>query len=214
MTEIDVDIESGEVRAIDLADIVAGKTLISGPARLMGWSVRDSGPQNATETQGQVLSPGAGAVVATLAGIAAADYDIRWQVQLIGAAAAADQNNFALFFGATQLLTSENAGAAGIYPQTQIEQYGGFGANIVVKTIGAGTVGVTYVAQLSGVLRSVSGPVLQLQDDGHEIAEIGAPIFAVDSKWFGPSGIKIRGSLRTIVNVGQVSGALYLRYER
>lgn len=214
MSELEIAIDAGVVQAIDLADIVNGKTLISGPARLMGWSVRDSGPQNATETEGQLVSPGAGATIATLAGIAAADYDIRWQVQLIGAAAAADQNNFALFFGATQLLTSENAGAAGIYPQTQIEQYGGFGANITVRAIGAGTVGVTYVAQLSGVLRSISGPVLQLQDDGHEIAEIGCPIFAVDSKWFGPSGIKVRGSLKTVVNVGQMSGALYLRYER
>lgn len=214
MTEIDINVETGRIHAIDLADIIAGRILITGPASIVGWSVRDSGPQNHTETFGQVLSPGAGAVIATLTGFAAADYDVRWSVQLEGAAAAADQDNFALFFGATQLLTSQNLGAAGIYPQQQIAQYGGFGANVIVKSIGAGTVGVTYTAQITATLRSVSGPVLQVQDDNREICEIGCPIFAVDTRYFGSGGIPIRGSLKTVVNVGQMSGALYLRYDR
>jgi hypothetical protein len=214
MTEIQVDVEYGKVYAVDLAAIANGALIVGGPADLMGWSVRDFGLENNQEAFGSVVSPGAGTVIAQLPAIQQADYEIRWQVQLIGAAAAADQDNFGLYAGATLLVTSLNPGAAGVYPQTQTAFYDQFGQALSIKAIAAGTVGVTYAAQFSIVPIGFAGPVLQLQDGNQELAEIYCPIFGADTRWFGPSGIRVNGTMKKVVNVGVLAGAIYVRYSK
>lgn len=214
MSELSIDIEIGHVRAIDLASLQASGQVIAGPARLMGWSVRDAGLENNQENYGSAVAPAAGATIASLPAIQQADYDIRWQVQLVGGAAAADQNNFGLYAGAALLMTSENPGAAGTYPQTQVAFYDEFGQGLAVKAIGAGTAGVTYTAQISIIPRDFAGPILQLRDGNSELAEIYSPVFGADTKWFGPSGIRVYNQIRTLVNVGALAGAIYIGYER
>jgi hypothetical protein len=212
MTELDIEVSIGPVRAIDIASLVTGGVVISGPARLMGWSVRDAGLENNQSVYGSVIAPAAGAVIVQAPGLAQADYDIRWQVELTGAAAAGDSNNFGLYAGATLLLTSENAGAAGVYPQTPTTFYDEFGQVLAVKAIGAGTAAVTYAAQMALTPRDVAGPILQLRDGNSELAEVYSPVFGAATQWFGPSGIRIHNQIKPLVNVGTLLGAIYIAY--
>lgn len=211
---MDVDIETSRVLAYDLAALSSGNAVVSGPARLMGWSVRDAGLENNQENFGSVVAPAAGTVIAQLPAIQQADYTISWQVQLIGAAAAADQDNFGLYAGAVLLETSQNAGAAGVYPQTQTAFYDEFGQALAVKAIGAGTAGVTYSAQINIVPIGFAGPIVQLQDGNQELAEVYSPIFGADTRWFGPSGICVMNQIKVTVNVGKLAGAIYVKLER
>lgn len=211
---MDVDIETSRVLAYDLAALSSGNAVVSGPARLMGWSVRDAGLENNQENFGSVVAPAAGTVIAQLPAIQQADYTISWQVQLIGAAAAADQDNFGLYAGATLLETSQNAGAAGVYSQTPAAFYDEFGQALAVKAIGAGTAGVTYSAQINIVPIGFAGPIVQLQDGNQELAEVYSPIFGADTRWFGPSGICVMNQIKVTVNVGKLAGAIYVKLER
>lgn len=214
MTYVDVDVETGRVLAYDIAAMSSGNAVVSGPARLMGWSVRDAGLENNQENFGSVVAPAAGATIAQLPAIQQADYNISWQVQLLGAAAAADQNNFGLYAGGALLITSQNAGAAGVYPQTPIAFYDEFGQALAIKAIGAGTAGVTYTAQLAITPIGFAGPVLQLQDGNQELAEVYSPIFGGDTRWFGPSGICVMNQIKATVNVGKLAGAIYVKLDR
>lgn len=214
MTEIDVSFEYGKVYAVDLATLANNQQITGGPCDLMGWSVRDAAFETNQQASGSVVAPAAGAAIASIASVQTADYNINWQVQLTGAAAAADLNNFGLFAGVTQLIASENAGAAGVYPQPSLAFYDKLGAAIAIKAIGAGTAGVTYTAQLTIVPQAVAGPILQLQDGNQEFAEIGAPVFATDTKWFGPGGIRVNGTLKVVQNVGFLAGAIYVRFHK
>lgn len=104
-------------------------------------------------TTGAVTSVGAAGVITSQV-LAAGTYNLQWQVQLVGAAAAADANNFQVTVGATQVAVSQNSGAAGTYPQPSLTiVIPAGGATVAIKSIGAGTVGVTYGAQLTTALQ-------------------------------------------------------------
>lgn len=105
---------------------------------------------DALETEGRVVAPAAGAAIATVA-LTGGDWQVWWEVQLDGAAAAADENNFGLYSGANLIATSVNPPAAGgpYLQNPQTAQIAFSGANLAVKAIGAGTAGIGYTASLS-----------------------------------------------------------------
>lgn len=105
---------------------------------------------DALEAEGRVVAPAAGAAIATVA-LTGGDWQVWWEVQLDGAAAAADENNFGLYSGANLIATSVNPGAAGgpYLQNPQTAQIAFNGANLAVKAIGAGTAGIGYTASLS-----------------------------------------------------------------
>lgn len=214
MSELEVDISWGWIRAIPVVASTDGMLLLSGPARVTGWSFREAGDPTGQEVEGQVVSPGAGATIAQIVPASGAVYSITWSVQLIGAAAAADQDNFGLFRGGTQLDTSLNPGAAGVYAQSQVTDNDLFGLTYAVKAIGAGTAGVTYAAQMSIAPISGAVAIAELQDGNQPLAEISLGPGGVDTRHFGPHGIVIMNQVKLHLITGNLTGALYAVYER
>lgn len=214
MSVLEVEVSAGRIRAIPVIAPASGYVVLAGPAELMGWSFRESGAETGLSTEGQVVSPGAGTVVAQLATVPVGVYTISWEVELIGAAAAADANNFGLYAGATLLSTSLNAGAAGQYPQTPVQYSLTSAQTLAVKAIGAGTVGVTYAAQLDTSPVTAGQSVLELQDGNQPLAEISAGIAGSLSQWFGPEGITIANVIKCNPVIGQMTGAVFVRFGR
>lgn len=117
MTEIEIDISVGHVRAIPVPSPVAGQVVLAGPGRLMGWSMRENGAESALANEGSVLAPAANAAIVSLPVVPAGLYNYTWTVSLTGAAAAADVNNFAFINGFATVNISLNPGTAGVYLQ-------------------------------------------------------------------------------------------------
>lgn len=214
MTEIDVSLGPGLVRAIPWPSVSGGGQLLAGPGRLFGWSFRESGAEAAFETEGSAVAPGVGVTIAQIAGVPAGLYIASWETQLIGAAAAADQDNFALFAGAAQLSTSLNAGAAGQYPQTAVQFSNPVSQVIAVKAIGAGTAGVTYAAQLSLTPVITGQALLELRDGNSVLGEISAATAGELTAWFGPQGIAFFNGIAAVALAGNMVGAVYAYYDR
>lgn len=214
MSDLEIEVSLGRIRAIPAVNPPNGAVLLAGPGELMGWSFRESGAETGLSTEGQVVSPAAGATIASIANVPIGVYQIAWEVQLLGAAAAADQDNFALLSGATQLGVSLNAGAAGQYPQTGVQFSVPAVSTIAVKAIGAGTVGVTYAAQLAVTPVTAGQALLELQDGNQPLAEISAGIAGSLSQWFGPEGIRFYNQIKCVPIVGTMTGAVYARFGR
>jgi hypothetical protein len=214
MSDLEIEVSLGRIRAISAIAPVSGTILLAGPGELMGWSFRESGAETGLSTEAALVSPGAGATIASIANVPAGVYTISWSVQLIGAAAAADQDNFQLFSGATLLSTSLNAGAAGQYPQTAVQFSLTSQQTIAVKALAAGTVGVTYAVQLSVVPVTAGQAVLELQDGNNPLCEISAGIAGSLTQWFGPEGVRFYNQIKAVPLVGQMSGAIYARFGR
>lgn len=212
MTEIDVEIGLGPVRAIPVTPPVNGQILLAGPGRLMGWSFREAGFDQPQSNEGQAVAPAAGATIVQIANPAGDNYTVQWSVQLIGAAAAADQDNFALFVGATQLETSLNAGAAGQYPQTPVGNNNQFGSAYAIKAIGAGTAGVTYAAQLAVTPVAQTQAAIELQDGNQPLTEIAVAHNGAETRWFGPQGIYFCNRIQVAVITGNLTGVVYAQF--
>lgn len=214
MSELEIEVSLGRIRAIPAIAPVSGTVLLAGPGELLGWSFRESGAETGLSTEASLVSPGAGATIASIASVPVGVYTISWETQLIGAAAAADQDNFALFSGATQLAVSLNAGAAGQYPQTTVQFSLTSAQTIAVKAVGAGTVGVTYAAQLAVTPVTAGQAVLELRDGNQPLCEISAGIAGSLSQWFGPEGIRFYNQIQAVPIAGQMTGAIYARFGR
>ncbi len=214
MDEWEITVAHGPVRTIPVLSPLAGGVVLSGPARLHGYSFREAGFSAPSESEGAVVAPAAGAIITSVVPAGSGTYQIAWTVELVGAAAAADLNNFGLYAGATLLETSLNAAAAGQYPQVSVEHVNPFAVTYAVKAIGAGTAGVTYAAQLA--IQPITGVLatLELQDNGNAIAEISAGTGQVDTKWFGDVGIHVRGLVKTNPIAGFMTGVVYAAYHR
>lgn len=212
MTEVDVILNAGPVRAIPLSPALSGAVILTGPARLMGWSVRESGFEVPAEAAGSQAAPAAGTVIATIAPAGGAQYAIAWTVTLEGAVAAADRDNFGLYRGATLLTASANPAVAGEYVQDTVIDNDVFASAYSVKAIGAATAGTTYDAQIT--IQPVAGAeaVLELQDGNQPLAEISVPYLGTSTAWFGPGGVHVRGIVRTSVVSGALTGAIYAVY--
>lgn len=214
MSSLEVEVSLGHIRAIPVINPAAGQLVLAGPGELMGWSFRESGAETGLETEGQIVSPAAGATVASIANVPAGVYNISWSVQLIGAAAAADQDNFVLVAGATNLEVSLNAGAAGQYPQAGVQVNLTSVQTVAVKAVGAGTAGVTYAAQISVVPATTGQAVLELQDGNQPLAEVTAGTAGSLSQWFGPEGIRFYNRIQCQPVAGQMTGVVYARFGR
>lgn len=214
MSELEIDISYGHVRAIPVPSPVAGQVVLAGPGRLMGWSFRENGAETFTAVEGSVVSPAASQAIVTTGPLGAGLYLLKWQVQLIGAAAAADQDNFQLrAFGLN--FNGENAGAAGIYPQPDTEaQNTGAATTISVIAIAAGTVGVTYVAQISVIPVSPLQAILELRDGNQALAEIGVGQGLDQTRWLGPLGVKFMNQIMLNPVQGSMTGVIFASFHR
>jgi hypothetical protein len=166
------------------------------------------------ENAGQVTSPGAGATICSVPIIAGVTYDYQWTVELTGAAAAADVNNFELLNSGAGVAPSLNPGAAGVYPQA-----GGRFVCIVtgvarVEALAAGTVGVTYGAQLSVVPTNSVDAVVEFQDGNNPLGESTVPANGTDSHTFMSDALKVRNQIKLHVVSGAVTGAVYARFAK
>jgi hypothetical protein len=214
MSDLEIEVSLGRIRAIPAVNPASGSILLAGPGELMGWSFRESGAEAGLSTEASLVAPAAGATIASIANVPVGVYSISWEVQLIGAAAAADADNFQLFSGATLLMTSLNAGAAGQYPQTPVQFNLTSQQTIAVKALGAGTAGVTYAVQLSVVPVTTGQAILELQDGNNPMCEITAGTAGLLTAWFGPEGIRFYNQIKAVPIVGQMSGAIFARFGR
>lgn len=190
------------------AQASAGTVLCAGPKRLFGWSILSVGVDS-TQNTGQVVSPGIGTTIASVTGLPAGDYSVTWTVELVGAAAAADQNNFQLNNGAAAVLASDNAGAAGSYNQPGVIIPVAAGGTVSVVAIAAGTVGVTYRAQLVVTLLA-GGAIGNVLDGAQNVGVISTGPDLVDVQWMGDKGIYIGTSVAIQATVGKLSGCIYV----
>lgn len=209
---IDVDIEFGRQPKLplDFGPTATDVLLIAGNCNVLGWTVQDASGEVPADVSGSVTSPGAGATIATTGALAAGTYIINWTVGLLGAAAAADANNFQLADTAGNVLASINPGAAGQYPQAQAEVVLAAGNTVLVKSIGAGTVGVTYEVQLVVQPTQVPDVNVQLKDAGQPIARISVAVGQSQTVNHGDIGIQVVGSLTVHPISGTVSGTVYV----
>ena len=190
------------------AQAAAGSIIVSGAKRLYGWSII-SGAAATSENAGQVTAPGAGATIVQVTGLPAGDYAVTWTVELIGPAAAADQNNFQLLNGVTVILASDNQPAAGNYPQPGVVITVPASGTVSIQAIGAGTAAVIYRAQL--VLSLLAGGAIGNVLDGGQVAgTISTGQDGVDVQWMGDSGIYIGTSVAVLATVGKLSGCIYV----
>ena len=214
MSELDIEVSLGRIRAIPVVAPVAASVILGGPGELMGWSFRESGAETGQSAEGQVVSPAAGATIVQLASLPVGVYTISWEVELIGAAAAADANNFELLAGATVLAISLNAGAAGSYAQVTVQFQLTTVQTVAVKAVAAGTVGVTYAAQLAVAPVTAGQAIIELQDGNNPMAEITAGVAGSLSQWYGPEGIRFYNQIKVVPITGVMVGAIYARFGR
>lgn len=145
---------------------------------------------------GQVTSPGAAAVIATV-NVPPGTYQISWTVTLEGTTATADANNFELtIFGQGVVATSVNGSAAGtVAPQiTLIKNVGTGTGQVAVKSIAAGTVGAIYGAQLEVVPATVPGSLPNVYADVYA----GSPVSQIVTS----SETQQLGNLQDVVEPG------------
>lgn len=191
------------------AQAAAGAVLANGPKRLMGWSIV-SGAAATTEVQGRVVAPGAGAAIATTGALTAGDYLVTWSVELDGAAAAAELNNFQLLNGAAVVLKSDNPAAAGTYPQPGVVVTVAAGGTISVQAVGAGSVGIGYSAQITVALLA-GGGIGQVLDGAQIVGVISTGQDQTDVQWMGEDGVYVGTSVAVQASAGKLSGCLYVR---
>jgi hypothetical protein len=123
------------------------------PYRALAVSHIGAVATNTKTITGSVTSPAAGATIAQVA-LPAGIYTVSWEVELSGAIAAAELNNFQLFQSGTGapggVLTAINAAAAGLYPQLPVT-ITSTNADNFIKIIapGLGTAGAVYNAQMT-----------------------------------------------------------------
>lgn len=214
MTELDIDVSWAPLRAIPVLQSVDGTLLIAGPARLHGWSFRETGNEVPQEVEGQQAAPAAGTTIAQIVPVGGATYAISWTVELAGAVAAADANNFALFRGATQLDVSVNPAVVGQYQQLTVVDNNPFGLAYAVKAVGAATAGTTYTVQMSIVPTGNAACVLELQDGNQPLAEISIAAGSVSNLHIGKPGLAFLNQLKLHVVTGFATGAIWAEYER
>jgi hypothetical protein len=214
MSEVTIEIETGPVRPLPVPATVSDKTLITGKCRLYGWSLGDASAAAPAQNTGSAVAPAAGATIASITGVSGGSFDVKWTVELTGAAAAADLNNFVLTNNAGNILASVNPAAAGTYPQQPAEATMAFADTVSVKAIGAGTAGVTYTATIELVPQTRNTSVIQLLDGGIVLAVIDIPPNGSDTKWFGPMGIHIASGIAVHPNPGFVVGSVYAHFHR
>ena len=194
--------------------VTADQVIITGPAYLRSYSVRDTQNNSPVQANGSTVAPAAGATIATTAALPGGTYAVSWTVGLLGAAAAADANNFQLLVGATVIEPSLNPGAAGDYPQLAVEVTVPAGTAVLVKAIGAGTAGVTYLAELEVSPSGEIETIAELLDGSRPVAEISFRNEYTASADYGKPGICIETQLNIHMIQGTITGSVHVSYDR
>lgn len=211
---MDIEVTSGRTRPLVVPSTIVDVTLLTGESHLVGWSLRDASSELASQISGSVVAPGAGATIAVSGAQGAGQYTITWSVELIGTAAAADANNFGLFNGATLITASQNAGAAGVYPQEPVTVTLPLFGTYAIKAIGAGTAGVTYNGEASSVPAGQFVTLVEIRDAGQSVAEIALEPNGSRSQGYGAQGIYMRGAIVVHVIQGSVVGNVFANFDR
>jgi hypothetical protein len=214
MTDVTVELDTGEVMALPVLPTSVDVQVIASDCRLVGWSLRDTSTPASGQNSGLVVSPGAGAVIATVSGLRAGTYDVNWTVGLQGAAAAADADNFQLKNGVTVVENSINAGAAGAYTQTSARITVPANGTVTVNAIAAGTAGVTYLADLELVPSQIGATIVEIQDTGNILGEVSLPPGGSETDVLDHFGVLCQGRINVHVISGQVTGVVYARLYR
>ena len=209
---LEVSISEGRVRAIPVPLTSTDFQVISGPAILVGYSIRDGSGDAAQEGSAQVVSPAAGQTIISVTGLPAGDYQIQWTVELEGAPGAGDADNFKLTSSGGMNNHSINLGVAGEYPQAGIPATIGAGGNFKIVANAAGTVGVTYGGQLAVTPIAAGNAVVEIQDGNNPLAEVATSDSGVSSLWYGDAGLACRNEIFIHVVTGIIVGAVYVRY--
>lgn len=141
------------------------------------------------ENEGSVAAPGANTNIVSLALSAltpGSPYLIQWAVALDGTPGAADINNFRLRYNAVNLEVSENNGAVGRYPQTNVDltAVANPAGALLIQSIGAATAGSVYTGQISATPLATLPvpyqlPLWESQQPLYAIATGGTPLVAV-----------------------------------
>lgn len=214
MTEIFVEPDWGPVRAIDMASLVPGNRVISGPARLMGWSVRDgSGAVNLADSE-QDLPATAGFTLGTVTLTGDGKYDVNWEVGFNPAPLVTDAFNVQLLQNAAVLLTCRCSVAAGQYPQTSLKVTGRKNDVLTIVPIVNGGAGITYFGSISAGISDTSESVVELRDGNQALAEMKSPTAGAASVWLGPQGILIANQITAVNILGALSGSIFVQYYR
>lgn len=206
-----LDIEFGPPRVdpIPVAVTAVDVTLLTGPARLIGWSLREASGDVQGSAEGTVTSPGAVATIAATAVKPAGTYDVSWLVSLAGTLAAGDANNFQLQVGGVTAEGSLNGIVAGNYPQAGIRVVLSAPGTISIASIAAGTVGAVYGGQLEAIPVAQGSAVAEIRDGNQPLAEIGLNANGSDTHAFTHGGIHVRGQLQLHIVSGAVTGVVY-----
>lgn len=214
MTNVTLELDTGEVAPLPVPVTTVDLSVITGDCRLVGWSLRDASAPASAQGAGQVVAPAAGAAIVTLSGLRAGTYDVAWSVGLQGAAVAADQDNFQLKNGATAVENTINAGAAGAYTQTGARITVPANGTVTINAIGAGTAGVTYLAEIELVPSQVGATVVEIQDSGNILGEVSLGPGGSETDVLDHFGMLCQGGIRVHVVQGQVTGVIYARLMR
>lgn len=207
-------VTQGEVRAIPVPVTSTDLTLLTGDGFLCGWSLREASGDISAYNEGSVVAPAAGATIVTLTGIPAGTYTVEIVTSLQGAAAAGDANNFKLTPSTGNAVVLPNPGAAGNFPQEEIQVTLGAAGTLTITAVAIGTAGVTYSATISITPINVPTAVIEFQDGNNPIGESEMTVAGVDTQWFGNYGMLIYNQIKLHVVSGTVTGAVYARFSR
>lgn len=210
MTEIDIDVRVGGKLPITVQPTSSDVTILQGAGRLAGWSLRDVNATSPKAASGSVIAPVAATTIVTLSPLAAGTYTVRWTVGLQGAAAAGDAGNFRLNSTSGDITASVNPGAAGEYPQPDVQITVPAAGFIDVYAIGVGTAGVTYSASITITPIGEVNTVCELIDGNNTIGESALINQASDTRDFGDDGIIVFQRIVLHVISGTVAGCVYV----
>lgn len=212
--DIDIEVTGGTIYALPVPSITADTVIIGGNVYLRGWSLRDARADLPAQASGNTTAPAAGATVATTGNLPAGTYTVAWTVGLQGAAAAADANNFELVDSNGVVLVSVNPGAAGEFPQPNVEVTIAQSTAISVKAVGAGTAAIVYSAEISVTPTGDFETVIEIQDGTKPISEVSFLNRKTETQAFGSPGICIETGLNIHVISGAVTGSLLVAYDK
>lgn len=195
------------VLPVSASQSLMGTRLAGGPLVVCGWSFTDGVGTDTLTGDGSVIAPAAFTTIA-FTDLPNGLYDVAWSVELTGAAAAADANNFELFIGATSIGVSQNQGAAGVYPQAVARAEVANGPlALAVTSIGAGTAGVTYEAGFT--VTPVNDSTATINDGGLTIGAASVHPASAETKWFGECGPLVETEISVKATAGTIQGAIW-----
>lgn len=209
MPGIEIEVATGGIVPLVVPPTTVDFTVMPGGGALCGWSLRDIIGTQVGETSGTVTSPGAGATIASLAAPTAGTYKVTWTVALEGTPGVGDANNFQLLAGATLVATSINPGVQGNYIQVAAEVTVATGTTFFVKSVAAGTVGVTYAAQFEISTVGEGQSIVEIIDTPNVLAVVDFTTFRSNTEFLTDDGIVVSSGLVLHVVTGGVKGAIY-----